>query len=80
VQKCFDLRSELFRTTGVDLTAIDGINVLTAQTVISEVSYQAATSLLRSESYLGAQYRRLRTKLGTPKAKKAMANRLARIT
>jgi len=125
VPKCFDLRSELFRTTGVDLTAIDGINVLTAQTVISEVGYhmgrfdteaqfvsflnlapnnkisggkvvgrekrkkrsraglalqQSATSLLRSDSYLGAQYRRLRTKLGTPKAKKAMANRLARIT
>jgi len=39
VPKCFDLRSKLLRTTGVDLTAIDGINVLTAQTVISEVSY-----------------------------------------
>jgi hypothetical protein len=36
-------------------------------------------SLLRSETYLGAQYRRLRTKLGTPKAQKAMGNKLARI-
>ena len=27
----------------------------------------------------GAQYRRLRTKLGAPKARKAMANKLARI-
>jgi transposase len=124
VPKCLDLRSELFRASGVDLTAIDGINVLTAQTVVSElgdqmdrfetaaqfVSYvdlapnnkisggkvvgrekkkkrhrvglalqQAATSLLRSDSYLGSQYRRLRTKLGTPKAKKAMGNRLGRI-
>jgi transposase len=124
VPQCFDLRSELYRATGVDLTAIDGINVLTAQTVVSEVGYDmsrfeteaqfvsflnlspnnkisggkilgrdkrkvrnragqalrfAALSLLRSETYLGAQYRRLRTKLGTPKAQKAMANKLARI-
>jgi hypothetical protein len=40
---------------------------------------QAASSLLRSQSYLGAQYRRLRAKLGAPKAIKAMANRLSRI-
>jgi transposase len=120
----FDLRDELYRITGVDLTAIDSINGLTAQTVISEVGYdmsrfetenhfvswlnlapnnrisggkvigrdrrkvvnragqalrQAASSLLRSESYLGAQYRRLRTKLGAPKAIKAMAAKLARL-
>lgn len=120
----FDLRGQLYRATGVDLTAIDGINVLTAQTLIAEVgadmscfateahfvSYLdlcprnkisggkvvgrenrktknraglilrlAAGTLLRSESYLGAQYRRLRTKLGGPKARKAMANKLARI-
>jgi len=124
VPLCFDLRSELYRVTGVDLTAIDGINVLTAQTVISEVGMDmrrfeteaqfvsflnlspnnkisggkiighdkrkarnraglalrfAALSLIRSETYLGAQYRRLRTRLGTPKAQKAMANKLARI-
>lgn len=120
----FDLREEMYRTTGVDLTAIDGINVLTAQTLLSEVGSDmsrfateahfvsflglsprnkisggkivgrekrkpknrgglalqfAAGTLLRSETYLGAQYRRLRTKLGAPKARKAMANRLARI-
>ena len=108
----------------MDLTAIDGINVLTSQTVISELGYKvdqfeteaqfvsflnlspnnkisggkivgrekrkvrnragealrfAALSLLRSDTYLGAQYRRLRTRLGTPKAQKAMANKLARI-
>ncbi len=40
---------------------------------------QGASTLLRSQTYLGAQYRRLRTKLGAPKAIKAMANRLARI-
>jgi len=121
VPQCFDLRSELYR---VDLTAIDGINVLTAQTVVAEVGYDmsrsgteaqfvsflnlspnnkisggkivghdkrkarnragqalrfAALSPIRSETYLGAQYRRFRTKLGTPKAQKAMANKLARI-
>jgi transposase len=124
VPQCMDLRTELYRATGVDLTAIDSINVLTAQTVISEIGIhvkafpteaqfvsflnlaprnkisggkvigkekrkkgqraglalqQAATSLLKSDSYLGAQYRRLRTKLGAPSAKKAMANKLARI-
>ena len=36
-----------------------------------------ATTLLRSESYLGAQYRRLRGKLGAPKAITAMAHKLA---
>ena len=39
----------------------------------------AASTLLRSDSYLGAQYRRLRALLGAPKAIKAMANKLARI-
>jgi len=124
VPQCFDLRSELYRVTGVDLTAIDGINVLTAQTVYAEVGDNmdrfateaqfvsflnlspnnkisggkiigrdqrkarnragqalrfASLSLLHSDTYLGAQYRRLRTKLGTPKAQKAMGNKLARI-
>jgi len=39
----------------------------------------AAGTLLKSNTYLGAQYRRLRTRLGAPKARKAMASRLARI-
>jgi transposase len=34
---CFDLASQLYRIAGVDLTQIDGIQVQTAQTVISEV-------------------------------------------
>ena len=34
-------------------------------------------TLLRSQSYLGAQYRRLRTRLGAPKAITAMARKLA---
>jgi hypothetical protein len=36
-----------------------------------------ATTLLRSQSYLGAQYRRFRSKLGDPKAITAMAHKLA---
>ena len=108
----------------MDLTRIDGIHVLVAQTVISEVGLdmsgwnteahfawwlglcpdnrisgdkvlskgtrhvvnraatalrRAATALLNSRSYLGAQYRRLRTKLGAPKAITAMAHKLARL-
>ncbi len=124
VPEGFQLRDELYRVTGVDLTAIDSINVLTAQTIIAEVGWDmsrfpteaqfvswlglrpnnkisggkvvgrekrkpfnragtalrwAAGTLLGSQTYLGAQYRRLRTRLGTPKARKAMANKLARI-
>src|SRR5262249_36898544 len=37
----------------------------------------AATTLLRSQSYLGGQYRRLRARLGAPKAITAMAHKLA---
>ena len=38
-----------------------------------------ASTLLKSQTHLGAQYRRLRTKLGAPKAITAMAHRLARL-
>ena len=118
----FDLRSELYRITGIDWAQVNGIDVLTAQTVIAEagadlsafpsekqfaswlglcptneqsggkilnrrtrkvvnratVAFRnAAFTLLRSQSYLGAQYRRLRTRLGAPKAITAMARKLA---
>ena len=120
----FALSQELERITGVDLTRIDSIDAMTAQTVVSEVGLDmsrwkteahfvswmglspdnrisgdrvlkrgtrpvvnraatalriAACTLLRSKSYLGAQYRRLRAKLGPPKAITAMAHRLARL-
>lgn len=120
----FDLSSELQRIVGIDLTRIDGIDVMVAQTLLTEVGLdmskwkteahfaswlglcpdnrisgdkvlsrgtrrvvnraatalrQAANTLIRSRSYLGAQYRRLRTKLGAPKAITAMAHRLARL-
>ena len=118
----FDLRTELYRITGIDWSQINGMDVLTAQTVISEagadlsafpsekqfaswlglcptnqqsgakilnrrtrkvvnratVAFRnAAMTLIRSQSYLGAQYRRLRTRLGAPKAITAMARKLA---
>ena len=108
----------------MDLTRIDGIDVMIAQTILSEVGLDmnrwkteahfaswlglcpdnritgdkvlsrgtrhvvnraatalriAATTLLRSQTYLGAQYRRLRSRLGAPKAITAMAHRLARL-
>jgi transposase len=120
----FDLRTGLFRVTGVDLTQIDCIDVMTATTILSEagsdmskwetehhfVSWlrlcpdnrisgdkiigkgrlptsnritnalkMAASTLRTSNTYLGAQFRRLRTKLGAPVAIKAMAAKLARL-
>jgi hypothetical protein len=119
-----DMGSQLYRIAGVDLTQIDGIQVQTAQTVISEVGVDmsrwrtekqfaswlglcpdnrisggkvlkrgtrhvvnraatalrmAAWSLFRSRSALGANFRRLRRKLGAPKAVTAMAHKLARL-
>jgi len=107
----------------VDALRVDGINLMTIQTVVAElgtdlgewfpseqhfaswlglspkrdvsggkvirhtrekcrnrvagVLRMAATSLLRSDSYLGARYRNLRARLGSPKAIKAMARYLA---
>jgi len=120
----FDLRSALYRMTGVDLTQIDGVNVLTAQEVITEIGLDmskwptvkhftswlglcpnnqitggkvkrrgrrktknraaqalrmAAQSLNRSQSALGAYYRRMRAKHGPEKANVATAHKLARL-
>jgi transposase len=119
----FNLAAELIRVSGVDALRVDGINLITFQTVVAElgtdlgnwfptehhfaswlgltprrdvsggkvirhtreksrnrvagVLRMAANALLRSDSYLGARYRNLRTKLGSPKAIKAMARYLA---
>jgi transposase len=118
----FDLRSELYRISGIDWAQVNGMDVLTAQTGMAECGADlsafaseknftswlglcptneqsggkilkrrtrkvvnraatafrnAATTLRRSQSYLGAQYRRLRTRLGAPKAITAMARKLA---
>jgi hypothetical protein len=120
----FDLREGLFRMTGTDLTRIDGIDVMTAMTILSEAGWDmskwktedhfvswlrlcpdnrisgnkvigkgrlptnnpisialkmAASTLRESKTYLGAQFRRLRTRLGAPIAIKAMAAKLARL-
>src|SRR5580700_1351931 len=120
----FELRAELFRMTGTDLTQIDGIDVTTTMTILSEAGCEmtkwktenhfvswlrlcpdnrisgdkiigkgrlptksrasvalrmAASTLRLSNTYLGAQFRRLRTKLGAPIAIKAMAAKLARL-
>jgi hypothetical protein len=42
------------------------------------VLWMAATTLRESDSYLGAQFRRFRTRLGPPVATKAMAAKLGR--
>lgn len=120
----FDLRQQLFRIAGTDLTQIDGIDVMTAATILSEAGSDmirwkdehhfvswlrlspdnrisgdriigkgrlpttnrittalklAASNLRTSQSYLGAQFRRLRARLDTPVAIKAMAAKLARL-
>ena len=118
-----DMKVELRRICGVDLTSLDGVNVMTAFTVISEVGTDmsrfededhfaswmglapskdissgkivgrgkkkvnnrvavvlrtAATSLLESDTHLGARYRHLRRQLPSFKAAvKAMARYLA---
>lgn len=119
-----DLHTHLYRITGADLTRIDGLDVMTVQTVITEVGLNpgsfptekhfaswlglcpdnritggkvkssktrkvvnraaeafrmAAESLHSSASALGAYYRRMRTRLGAPKAITATAHKLARI-
>jgi len=110
--------------TGVDLTQIDGIETMTAQTIISECGFDmsrfatekhftswlglcpnnritggkvkksrtrkvqnrvaralrlAAQSLHRSKSALGAFYRRMRSRLGAPKAITATAHKIAKL-
>jgi transposase len=63
---------------------ISGGKVLKKKTrkVVSRLSTalrMAATSLRESQSYLGAQFRRLRSRLGPPKTITAMAAKLARL-
>ena len=36
-EPCFNLRQHLYELTGVDLTQIEGINVLSAQAILSEI-------------------------------------------
>lgn len=120
----FDVRTQLHRITGVDLTRIDGIDDTTALKILSETGIDmsrwksekhfaswlglspgnkisggkvlnsktkpsanraaaalrmAAFTLSNSKSALGAFYRRLRARLGAPKAVTATAHKLARL-
>ena len=120
----FDLHSHLYRITGVDFTSIDGLDVVTVQTIISEVGLEpskfktvkhftswlglcpgcritggkvkssqtravvnrastafrlAAQAVSRSNSALGAFYRRIRSRSGAPKAITATAHKIARL-
>lgn len=122
--RAFDLHGYLYRMTGVDFTRIDGLDVLTVQTILSEVGLDpkrflsvkhftswldlcpgqritggkvkssktrpvvnraanafrlAASSLKQSRSALGAFYRRIKSRLGAPKAITATAHKLARL-
>jgi transposase len=51
-QPHFDLRSELHRITGIDLTRIEGIDALTAQTVVTEIGLDM--SRFRTEKHLAS--------------------------
>jgi transposase len=119
-----DVRGSLHRITGVDLTAMEGIDEPTALTIISEIGLDmgrwptvkhftswlglcphhrvsggqvlsrgtkpcanrvatalrlAASGLQRSQSALGAFFRRMNARLGTPKPSTATAHKLARL-
>ena len=119
----FDLRGFLYNLVGVDLSAIDGFGVLTAQTILAEIGFdmskwptvkhfaswlglsphddisggkvlrhktkavhstanlafrQAAQSAGKTQSALGAFYRRIKAKHGAAKANLATAHKLAR--
>lgn len=123
-QPQFDLDAELNRICGVDLRTIDGIDVMTILTWVSEIGVDmtpwrsedhlvswlklsprrqvsggklirhehtkvhnrtaealrmAASTLAHSNSYLGARFRSLRSRLGPARAIKAMAAYLARL-
>jgi hypothetical protein len=122
-QANFDLSTSLYQITGVDLTQIDGIDALIAQTIITEAGLDmskwptqkhftswlglcpnnritggkvkqrhtrktdnraatalriAAQSVARTDSALGAFYRRMKIRHGAPKAIVATAHKLAR--
>ncbi len=94
-QAHFDLATSLYQVVGVDLTAVDGLDALTVQSIITEIGIDvnawptvkhftlafrlAAQSAGRSDSAIGAFYRRLRARHGPAKATTATAHKIARI-
>ena len=89
----FDVRSQLKRMSGVDLTRIDGIDENTALKILSEIGldmcrWPSAKHFAfwlglcpgtNTKSALGAYCRRMRSKMGSPKAITATAHKLARL-
>ena len=120
----FDVRTQLYRITGVDLTAVDGLNEATVQEIVSttgtdmskwptdkhfcswlhlaphndisggkvlrsrvlkgqnratQALRMAAQAVGRTDTALGAYYRRMRAKFGPERAIVATAHKLARI-
>jgi transposase len=118
------LRNDLYRAFGVDLTEVPGINSLTAQMLLTEIGpnlsrfptaaafcswlrlcpnpkisggqvlssrtqptknrvalalRMATQGLHRSDSFLGDYFRRMKARMGAPKAMTATAHKLARI-
>jgi transposase len=118
------LRNDLYRAYGVDLTEVPGINSLTAQMLLTEIGpdwsrfptaaafcswlrlcpnpkisggqvlssrtqptknraalalRMATQGLHRSDSFLGDYFRRMKARMGAPKAMTATAHKLARI-
>lgn len=123
-QAHFDVATELYQIVGIDLTAVDGLDALSVQSIITEIGMDvsawptvkhfaswlglaphndksggkilrrrtkktknranlafrlAAQSLSRSQSALGAFYRRIKARHGPAKATTATAHKLARI-
>jgi transposase len=123
-QSFVDLRTELYRVSGIDFTQIPSLDVVTVQTILSEIGLDpgkfptekrfvswlglcpnnritggqvkstktrktanraanalrmAAQSVANSNTGLGGFYRRIRARLGAPKAITATAHKLARI-
>jgi transposase len=59
----FNLTSELHRITGVDLSRIDGVNAIVAQTIISEVGLDMAPVCSVKFSLSGVHFCKLFTKI-----------------
>jgi len=60
----FDLRAELFRMTGTDLTQIDGIDIMTAMTILSEAG--SDMSKWKTEHHFVSWLRLVRTIKSAP--------------
>jgi hypothetical protein len=73
----FDLRSELYRIFGVDLTNVPGISAMTSQTILREVGTDVSPSAMHPRSPLGSACARKRRsaaeKCSSPRADQSEA-------